>query len=129
MRPFRARIAISFFAIAAGSAVAAAQVNDGHPCRQAISCDCANINAGILSGGGKAVGGKCGTGILEACVKAYPPIGSAMAAGGFCELKCSVTGPHPYPKAPPKAAAKAPAKSGDDGSAPKVFGHAPMRLV
>jgi len=134
MRPFRAGVAILFLAIAVGPTIAAAQVSEGHPCRQAISCDCANIKAGILSGGWKADCRKCETSMHEACAKAYPPIGGAMAAAGFCELKCSVTGPDPYPKAPPKSAAtksaaQAPAKSGNDNSAPKVFGHAPMRLV
>ena len=134
MRLCRAGVAMLLFAIAAGPTIAAAQVSDGHPCRQAISCDCANINAGILSGGWKADCRKCEASILEACVKAYPPIGGAMAAAGFCELKCSVTGPHPYPKAPPKSAAtkspaQSPAKSGNDKSTPQVFGHAPMRLV
>jgi hypothetical protein len=88
-----------------GVQAALGQTSERHPCEEVVTCDCDNIEAGILNSGWKADCRQCETKIIEACKKAYPPISSAMAAGGYCEKSCSVTGPNPYPKAPAEASA------------------------
>ena len=82
----------------------AAQESGGHPCQEVVTCDCDSIEAGLLNSGWKADCRNCEKGIIEACEAAYPPLSSAMAAGGYCEKTCSVTGPNPYPRAPAEAA-------------------------
>lgn len=75
--------------------------NASSPCRQAISCDCDNIEAGLLTRPWQDDCRACEAGIIERCEAAYPPLSAGLAAGGFCENACSVTGPNPTPKAPP----------------------------
>jgi hypothetical protein len=58
--------------------------------------------------------------MVERCETAYPPLGSGLAAAGYCENECSVIGPNAYPKAPPDVA---------EGEEPEnVFGEKPMLL-
>jgi hypothetical protein len=92
----------------------------GTPCAQAISCDCENIEAGLLTGPWKDDCRSCQAGMIERCDAAYPPLGNGLAAAGYCENACSVTGPNPTPKAPPPMS---------EGEVPEgVFGAAPMLL-
>src|SRR5690606_22510330 len=90
------------------------------PCRQAISCDCASIEAGLLTGPWQGDCRGCEAGIIARCEAAYPPLGTALAAGGFCNNVCSVIGPNPTPKAPPPMS---------EGKIPEgVYGAGPMYL-
>jgi hypothetical protein len=90
------------------------------PCREAMSCDCDNIDAGILTGGWKQDCRSCEAAMVERCEAAYPPLGSGLAAAGYCENACSAIGPNPYPKAPPQVA---------EGEEPEnVFGEGVMLL-
>lgn len=89
------------FVLALAVSAAGAQT----PCHTAISCDCEAIEAGLLSGPWRQDCRSCQEALIDACLEAYQsqPIHIAATAGGYCENRCSVTGPNPYPAAPPSS--------------------------
>ncbi len=91
---------------------------DEHPCA-IVTCDCESIEAGLLNSGWKPDCRSCQAGLIKRCEEAYPPLSSAMSAGGYCERACSVTGPNPYPRPAPEAG---------DGDEPAIIKVGTMRL-
>jgi hypothetical protein len=93
-------------------------VAEEHPCA-IVTCDCENIEAGLLTRSYRRDCRSCQSSLIERCKEAYPPLSSAMTAGGYCQHECSVNGPNPYPALPPEV------KESDDES---IITVGPLRL-
>jgi hypothetical protein len=111
---------LALFALLPFAPIETTLAQQSTPCAEAMSCDCDNVGGGLLEGSWKRDCNSCQAGMIEKCEAAYPPLGAGLAAAGFCENACSVTGPNPYPKAPPDVA---------EGEAnDQIFGELPMLL-
>ena len=99
------------------------------PCTAAINCDCDNIEAGLLTGGWKADCKACQAQMIVKCEAAYPPLGTAIAAAGYCDVSCSVYGPNPTPLEPAAAAAAAGETDPDPATSVRVYGEGAMLLA
>jgi hypothetical protein len=102
-------IAAALVLVFAGPRAGPAQDDLGDTrCGQVLTCDCENIQAGILNLGWIPDCRECQRELREACnrVDGSVPFYRALIEGGYCETDCSVAGPAPYPPAPDGAAAE-----------------------
>jgi hypothetical protein len=102
MRPSAIRVLlpiVAFFLLAVPAAYAQ-KVEPNRSCEQALNCDCANVEGGLLTRSWQRDCQACEKKLIDACKTRYPPLSIAVSAGGYCQTSCSVVGPHARPRPP-----------------------------
>ena len=66
----------------------------------AITCDCENISAGLLTNSWRQDCNNCQASLRQACAENINLIQPwlSLTRGGTCDRRCSVTGPNTYPQ-------------------------------